>query len=104
LRLNIKNLIQSVRILTAALAFLIVILVGAATQADPLKLLVAALFVYVFFYILGLVVSAILRRIHEEVSEEPLLSTTEGKEGEALGQMIDFSQEAEFPIDKGTAV
>lgn len=95
MRLHFPNLVQAVRVLIPALSFLLVLLIGGIVQADPLKLLGSAIFVYVFFAVLGAVFAGILGRINEEISDEHLSRTDD-----VLGRIVDFSQSAELPLDE----
>ncbi|MEW5947626.1 MAG: hypothetical protein AB1742_15665 [bacterium] len=98
---RLKNLIRVFRILVPALAFLIVVAVGAITRAEPVRLLAGALITYCFFFVLGSVLASILNRINLEVSDERL-ARGEPEPEKTLGQLIDMFQEAEAPAEKGS--
>ncbi|MFH1538194.1 MAG: hypothetical protein ABIH66_04495 [bacterium] len=96
MRLHFPNLVQALRVFIPAISFLLVLLIGGLVQADPLKMLLSAIFVYLFFVILGAVFAGILGRINEEISDEWLGRPDDQLE---LGKIIDFSQKAELPFD-----
>jgi len=101
LKIRFENLIAAVRVLTGALAFFIVIAVGAALSADPLKLLVAGLVVYVIFYKMGSVFAKMLERVNYEVTDIERDKAVDKKPDEKhLGGIIDFKQGAENPFLK----
>lgn len=101
MKLHFPNLVQTVRILVPAFAFMIVLVIGGLMNADPLVLLGAALVVYVVFVILGSMFAGILGRLNHEVSDEHLSRADQRDKFEkSLGKMVDFSQSAELPHDR----
>jgi hypothetical protein len=99
MRILKTNLLMSLRILICAFAFLITIVVGAILEADPLRLLLSSVFVYVFFYILSGVVVKILDRLHEETEIRARGSEDVHVDEDRTGQFLDMTQKAEMPFE-----
>ena len=103
MRIIKANLLLSLRVLTCALAFFITLFVGFIVlannpSADPLKLLLTSIFVYIFFFILSGVVVKIIDRMHDETTLRPH-SALKSDENKSSGNIVDMLQNAEMPFE-----
>jgi hypothetical protein len=71
-RIKFENVIVSIRILSGAMAFFIVVTIGAIRNANPPALLAMAWLVAIIFYLFGSVIGSILEQINNEIQLKPL--------------------------------
>ncbi|MFA6448760.1 MAG: hypothetical protein WCX65_04760 [bacterium] len=97
MKIIFPNLIASIRVLTGSLAFLIFILIASIRGMDLNLIFFCGIFTYLFFYLLGAIVSGILAQINKEIEIEPIGEKTPDHETE-LKRHLDMMQGAEMPI------
>lgn len=99
MRILKSNLMLGLRVLICAFVFLLTIVVGALRDADPLRLFLSSVFVYIFFFVLSGVFVRILDRIHDESTLRPRSSEEVPVDDSKRGQFFDTMQNAEMPFE-----
>ena len=97
LKINFPNIVASIRVLTGAFAFLLFVLIAAIRGVELNLIFIYGLVIYVFFYILGAVISHLLAQINREIEIEPFSEEKHDHEKE-LKRQLDIQQGAEMPI------
>jgi hypothetical protein len=101
MRILKTNLLLSLRVMTSAIAFFLTIFVGAIMNADPLKLLLSSIFVYVAFHILaGYVVAPIIERVDAESTLHRRGTDVDTGQDGSKSVLFDITQNAELPFDR----
>lgn len=95
MKIAFKNIVVSIRYVSAALAFFIFILVAAIKGTAMPVVFIGGLVTYVLFLLVGAVVAGLLEHMDKETQLEPL---QEEPDHEArIKQHLEFQQGAELP-------
>jgi hypothetical protein len=98
LKINFPNIVASIRVLTGAFAFLIFVLVASILGVELNLIFIYGLGVYLFFFLLGTVVSYLIAQINKENEIEPVTGEKTPDHEKDLKRQLDIQQGAEMPI------